>query len=130
MIKILLLLFELNYAFTFGYVVFDDILIYEIPEENKIYFTEYEIEILFLQRLFLKNSLQVNMYEETFLRVYYPYQIRFDIIAGIFFDFFEFGFHHYCIHPIVTFRKNRDSHPKIFYEGGREEIYIKFSNKK
>ena len=70
MLKILMLIFELNYSFTFGMVLFDDLQIYKTPDESKIYYAEYEIEIAIVEYFFIRNSIQINMYEEEFLRVY------------------------------------------------------------
>ena len=49
MIKILMLMFELSYSFTFGYVLQDNLQIYETPYYCAIYFAEYEVEILVLK---------------------------------------------------------------------------------
>lgn len=124
MLNIIFALLKLNYAFTFGILIEDELQIYKTPEKNMLYFSEFEIEINISDYFFINNKLQVNFQEIRFFRVYDPYQFRFDINIGLRYKFIEIGFHHFCIHPMKTYYIRK--YPDINYEGGREELYLKF----
>lgn len=128
MLRILLLLFELNYAFTFGYIIEDDLQIYELSTGKICFFSEFDMELLVMKRLFIRGGVRTNFFKDKDWLDYEPYEIKFDISTGINFDFIEIGFSHFCVHPIKTFHNDHKNYPKIEYEGGRQELYIKFSN--
>lgn len=129
--KILFLLFQLNYAFTIGYIPLDNLKIYELEEDTKCYFVEFEMEMVILKYGFIGGGVEVNAFEKKFLKQYSPYQLEFIVNMGVRFDQIELGYYRRCVHPMFCdywYNEYKDS--GIDYEGAREEIYIKFSNKK
>ena len=98
MLKILLLLFEFNYIFTFGIIPLDDLQIYELEENAVCYFVEFESEIVVVKTFFISGMIKTNVYERKFLKQYSPYQIGFEVKIGVRFKFIKFGFSHFCVH--------------------------------
>ena len=128
MLKILFLLIEFNYAFTFGYITTNDLALYEI--EKTAYFADFYFEIETANIIFIIGRTRVEMCEDQFMRNYKPYQNEFEVNVGFRFKFIEIGYRRFCIHPLKAFHNNYEIWPDIKYEGGKEEVYIKFSNRK
>ena len=122
--KILFLVFRLYYGFTFGYILNDELQIYETPENQRLYFNQIDFEIMVNDCFFIQSSLDMSIQEVKLFKKYNPYQFRFDIGLGFRYQFIEIGYHHYCVHPMKTYYIRE--YPNINYEGGREQVYIKF----
>jgi len=128
MLKILFLILEFNYVFTFGYITANDIAIYEV--EKTSFFADFYFELEVADIFFLNGRIRIEMYEDKFMRNYKPYQNEFEINTGIRLEFIEIGYRRFCVHPMKVFHDNYEVWPDIKYEGGKEEIYIKFTGGK
>jgi len=55
---------------------------------------------------------------------FYPYQMTFSFDAGWRNEFFEIGFRHYCMHPVVPWLALTEA-PECQWEGSYDEMFIR-----
>lgn len=132
MFKILFLLFELNYAFTFGAMSHNQLQVYENVEyKDQIeLFVEFDFEMVVNKYFFIHGKAGCNFFQKTFLYNYDPYSVNYLAEAGFRFPYIEIKYSRYCIHPIIVYIEDKpiDELPQIIHEGSWGSFSVTFTN--
>ena len=88
--------------------------------ENYFYINSF-IQIDIFDAFFIKGNINIPMFLKKDSFYFSPFNLGSTISAGLNYSIFEFGWTHYCIHPVIP---SYFMDHAIKYEGKHDEFYI------
>ena len=137
MIKILLITLFFQGAYLPDYNLYYGIneKKYDLVDLDNAYYLEFGIDLYFLNRFFLKGSINSFFHKNKSKLSFYPDCDSYKIAAGIRYKGFEIGIEHFCFHPLFPFSTNSrewneaEINNNTLLEGWYDKFYFNFELK-
>jgi hypothetical protein len=91
-------------------------------------YTDLEAEVVFFEHVFMGGGVKTSVWKlDEDGWTFFPHKAVYRFSVGARVGIFEFGFRHFCIHPVTPFFDWLE--PQALWEGAYEEIYVRVSNR-
>lgn len=120
-------IFTLLFLLEIGIIPRENFVIYETPEYvfDQAVYIQMECELEITPYFFLGGSIRTYAWKEKEGISFWPWRDGYMFNAGLRYKIFEFGFRHYCTHPIIPYQYPA----RLNWEGAYEEIYFKIGGR-
>jgi hypothetical protein len=117
----------LTFALKIAFVPFQNDYLYDIDSRyercttENYFYVDSSAKIDLFDLFFITGQINIPMLKTTDMYTFSPFNVGSRFSAGLHYSYFEIGFIHYCIHPVIPFHFMNFS---IQYEGNHSEFYL------